>query len=146
VYGFSVIQLVIFQPGRRIFTVGGKQPFNLYYTEPMPVLIENQVTPHAFREGASRRLLHTNDLMVVVIDFFNGPWTAPDPYHKHTHEQISYVASGELIFFCEGEKEKRLSAGDMFSVPSDKLHTIQLLSERARLVDSFNPVREDFIS
>jgi len=39
-----------------------------------------------------------------------------------------------------------LKAGDVFCVPSGKQHTIKLLSEKARLVDSFNPIREDFIS
>jgi hypothetical protein len=38
-----------------------------------------------------------------------------------------------------------LKAGDMFEVPSGKLHTIKLLTEKARLVDSFSPIREDFL-
>jgi hypothetical protein len=33
----------------------------------------------------------------------------------------------------------------MFAVPSGKKHAIQLLSPTARLIDSFNPVREDFL-
>jgi quercetin dioxygenase-like cupin family protein len=84
--------------------------------------------------------------MLVVIDFNNGPWTAPEPFHSHIHEQASYVAEGELIFSCEGEPDKRLSSGDMFWVPSNKNHTIQLLSATARLIDSFNPLREDFLA
>ena len=111
----------------------------------MPVLKSTDVTPHAFREGASRSLIHTDHLMVVVIDFFNGPWAEPDPYHHHVHEQISYIASGEIIFICEGEPDQRLSTGDMFAVPSNRPHTIKLLSEKARLVDSFTPVRGDFL-
>jgi len=35
-------------------------------------------------------------------------------------------------------------AGDMFAVPPEKKHTIKLLTEKVRLVDSFNPIREDF--
>lgn len=111
----------------------------------MPVLKAEDVVPHVFREGASRVILNTKDLMVVVIDFFNGPWDAPDPYHQHVHEQVTYVASGEILFLCEGEKDEKLRAGDLFSVPSNKLHTIQLLSKSARLVDSFNPVRQDLL-
>jgi hypothetical protein len=38
-----------------------------------------------------------------------------------------------------------LSAGDLVAIPSGRPHAIQLPSERARLVDSFNPVREDFL-
>lgn len=111
----------------------------------MPVLKASEVIPHTFREGATRTLLHTNDLMVVVIDFFNGPWSEADPVHHHVHEQITYVASGEILFICEGEEDKTLRTGDMFAVPSGRSHTIRLLSEKARLVDSFSPVREDFI-
>jgi quercetin dioxygenase-like cupin family protein len=111
----------------------------------MPVLKAAEVESPVFREGASRILTRTENLMVVVIDFFGGPWKEPDPFHKHVHEQITYVASGEILFLCEGETAQRLQAGDLFSVASDKLHTIQLLSPKARLVDSFTPVREDFL-
>jgi hypothetical protein len=33
----------------------------------------------------------------------------------------------------------------MFCVPSGKLHTIQVLSTHVRLVDSFTPLRTDFL-
>lgn len=84
-------------------------------------------------------------MLTAVIEFTNGPWAAADPPHSHVHEQITYVAEGDIIFFCEGEPEQRLTAGDMFSVPSGKQHTIQLLSKTAKLIDSFTPVREDFL-
>jgi len=91
-------------------------------------------------------VIHTNDLMTVVLDIENGPWTAPDPYHSHPHEQISYVAEGEILFLAEGEEPRRLAAGDLFAVPSGRPHSIQLLSKKARLVDTFNPIREDFLA
>ena len=111
----------------------------------MAVLKELDAHPTQVKEGLHRRLLHTKDLMMVVIDFDNGPWAERDPFHQHVHEQTTYVAEGEVIFFCEGEPDQRLTKGDMFSVPSNKLHAIQLLAPRARLVDTFNPIREDFI-
>ena len=83
--------------------------------------------------------------MSVLIDFIDGPWDNPEPYHSHPHEQTSYIASGEIMFFCEGEKEQLLKAGDMFAVPSGVKHTIQLLTREARLIDSFTPLREDFL-
>lgn len=111
----------------------------------MPVLKVKEAKSTVVKDGVVRRLVHTPRLMMVVIDFTNGPWTAPDPPHSHSHEQATYVESGEIIFFCDGEPDKRLSAGDMFWVPSNKRHTIQLLSASARLVDSFNPIREEFL-
>ena len=110
----------------------------------MPVLKADEAKVVEVKKGLSRRMLHTRNLMVVVIDFTNGPWNEPEPLQNHVHEQITYVAEGEILFFCEGEKEERLRAGDMFSVPSNKKHGIQLLSATAKLIDTFNPIREDF--
>lgn len=111
----------------------------------MPIIKSDEAVTQV-RPGVTRRLIHGENLMMVVIDFTNGPWTAPEPYHHHVHEQTSYVAEGELIFFCEGEPDQHLKAGDMFYVSSDKKHTIQLLSKTVRLIDSFNPLRHDFLS
>ena len=98
------------------------------------------------KPGVTRRLIHGKDLMMVVVDFTNGPWKEPEPPHHHIHEQTTYVAEGEILFFCEGEKEQLLKAGDMFFVPSDKKHTIQVLSKTVKLIDSFNPIRDEFLT
>ncbi|GAB4523114.1 MAG: cupin domain-containing protein [Anaerolineae bacterium] len=95
-------------------------------------------------EGRERYLAHTDSLMTVVIDFHDGPHAQPDPPHHHPHEQVTYVAAGELLFFV-GEEEYRLSAGDLIAVPSNVPHTIQILTPHVRLVDSFNPIREEFL-
>lgn len=97
------------------------------------------------RDGLSRRLVHTSGLMMVVIEFSEGPWAEPEPLQHHVHEQATYLAEGEILFFCEGEGVQKLKEGDMFWVPSNKKHGIQLLSTRAILIDSFNPIREEFL-
>ena len=111
----------------------------------MPVLKADDAVITTVKEGVRRRLIHTNDLMMVVIDFDGGPWKQPDPPHSHVHEQTTYVVEGEIVFFCEGEVEQRLKPGDMFSVPSGKEHTIQLLTSTAKLIDSFTPLRAEFL-
>lgn len=111
----------------------------------MAVLQFDKVPYEKVKDGLQRKIIHTKELMTVLIDFSNGPWEEPEPPHSHPHEQTSYVASGEIIFYCEGDDDQHLKAGDMFAVPSGKKHTIKLLSEKARLVDSFNPVRKDFL-
>lgn len=108
-------------------------------------LLLEQTPGERFREGWERRIIHTSQLMTVVIDVNNGPWTEADPLHSHPHEQITYVADGEILFLSEGDEPRRLSAGDLFAVPPNKPHSIQLLSKSARLVDSFTPLREDFL-
>lgn len=111
----------------------------------MATLKFDELAYEKVREGLERKLIHTDNLMTVLIDFTDGPWDEPEPPHSHPHEQTSYVADGEIMFFCEDEEPAKLKAGDMFAVPSRKKHTIQLLTPKARLVDSFNPIREDFL-
>jgi mannose-6-phosphate isomerase-like protein (cupin superfamily) len=111
----------------------------------MPILKQASATMMDVKPGVKRRMIFTDKLHTVVIDFSNGPWSAPDPFHNHIHEQITYVEHGVIDFLCEGEETQRLTAGDVFAVPSNKQHTIQLLSPTARLVDSFTPLREDFV-
>lgn len=111
----------------------------------MPVLKFNQSTPEIVREGLERRNIYTSNLMTVIVDFSNGPWPEAKPFHSHPHEQTCYLAQGEIIFYCEGESDQHLQPGDMFAVPSGRKHTIRLLTPTARLIDSFNPIRQDFI-
>jgi quercetin dioxygenase-like cupin family protein len=111
----------------------------------MSVLKFAETSPEVVRPGLERRIIFTSNLMTVIVDFTDGPWAEAEPYHSHPHEQTSYVESGEIIFYCEDEPEQFLKAGDLFGVPSGKKHTIRLLSEKARLIDSFNPIRQEFI-
>ena len=111
----------------------------------MATLLFDRVPYEKVRDGLQRKIIYSDKLMNVLIDFSDGPWEKPEPYHSHPHEQTSYVASGEIIFFCEGEEEQLLKAGDMFAVPSGIKHTIQLRTKEVRLVDSFTPLREDFL-
>lgn len=111
----------------------------------MTVLKFDEIQYEKVKEGLERKIIYTKELMTVLIDFSNGPWEEPEPPHSHPHQQTSYVAEGEIIFYCEGESEQHLKAGDMFAVPSGLKHTIKLLTKKARLIDSFHPVREDFL-
>ena len=110
----------------------------------MTVIRRNDTTPEPIAPGRTRYLAHTDDLMVVVIDFEDGPSAQPDPPHQHPHQQVTYVAEGELYFFIDGEPH-HLTAGDLITVPGDVPHCIQLLSARVRLVDTFTPIRADFL-
>jgi len=104
-----------------------------------------QQPPRTIKDGVTRSIIYTDRLMTAIIDFSNGPWAEPDPNHSHPHEQATYVAEGEIVFYCEGRPEERLKAGQMFAVPSGVKPTIKVLSKTARLVDSFTPIREEFL-
>ncbi len=110
----------------------------------MTVRRYQEMSAEKLREGAERRLAYLNNLMMVVLDLDDGPKAEPDPPHSHPHEQLCYVAEGEILFLMDG-KEARLGTGDIFLVPSGKPHTIQQLTQHVRLVDCFTPIREDFL-
>ncbi|MBN1837502.1 MAG: cupin domain-containing protein [Spirochaetales bacterium] len=99
----------------------------------------------AIGEGRTRVQVNTERLMMVVIDFEDGPAERPDPPHSHPHEQISYVVSGRVRYYL-GEEHADLEAGDMVTIPAEVPHSIQLLSPTVRLADAFHPVREDFLA
>jgi len=82
--------------------------------------------------------------MMVVMEFEDGPSLQPDPPHSHPHEQVTYVAQGEVYFFIKDVCHK-LGPGDLITVPPDVPHTIQLITAAATLVDTFTPLREDFL-
>jgi quercetin dioxygenase-like cupin family protein len=96
-------------------------------------------------KGLRRKLIHTDRLMMVVVEFTNGPADEADPFHDHPHEQVSYVAEGELILFIRGIGEKRLKQGDLFAIPPGIPHTVRTLTPVVRIIDSFTPLREDFL-
>jgi len=110
----------------------------------MGVLKSSEVTPYVIAPGRRRYLAHLPHLMMVVIDFEDGPAPQPDPPHSHPHEQISYVVSGEINLVL-GNEITHLNPGDVFTVPSNVSHSIQLLTPKARLVDTFTPIREEFL-
>ena len=110
----------------------------------MPSDIENNIIHEKVSHGFERKIAHLQNLMVVVCDFTNGPMEVPDPPHSHPHEQITYVAEGELLFF-KGNQEYRLHKGDLITVPTGIPHCIKTLSKHVILIDSFQPVREDFL-
>lgn len=111
----------------------------------MPVLKFNEAPVEKVKKGLERKIIHGENLMTVILDFSGGPWLEPETPHSHPHEQISYVATGEILFICEGEPSYHLKEGDAFYVPSGKKHGIKLLTEKARLIDNFTPLREDFL-
>jgi len=110
----------------------------------MPVFKESNAHPEKLSPHFERRITSLEKLMMVVCDFTNGPASEPDKPHSHPHEQITYVAEGELFLFL-GKEKHHLIKDDIFSVPPDIPHCIQNISCFVRLIDTFSPIREDFL-
>jgi len=111
----------------------------------MAVKIFDEVPFEVLNERIKRKIISTDNLMTVLVEFSGGPWPDADPLHNHPHEQTTYVAQGEVIFYTEGEPERLMKTGDMIAFGPYKKHAIKLLSKTARLIDSFSPIREDFL-
>ena len=101
--------------------------------------IEQKVSP-----DLKRTIANLENVMVVVCDFSNGPMKEPDPFHSHPHEQITYVAEGELVFYMD-QDQYHLRKGDIVTIPPNVKHCIRTLAKDVRLIDSFSPIRKDFI-
>jgi quercetin dioxygenase-like cupin family protein len=108
-------------------------------------LIDAESTWTDLAPGLRRKLIHTDQLMMVIVEFTNGPAEHPDPFHDHPHEQVSYIAKGELVLYVKGIGEQALKEGDMFAIPSGIPHTVKTLTPVVRIIDSFTPLREDFL-
>jgi quercetin dioxygenase-like cupin family protein len=110
----------------------------------MGILKRSEANPVSVAPGRQRYLAHTDHLMMVVMEFEDGPSLQPDPPHSHPHEQVACVVSGEILFFMDG-KPTRLGPGDLYAVPPNVPHCIQLLTKNAKIVDAFTPIRKDFL-
>ncbi len=102
----------------------------------------NETEVKKITEGVYRKVFYLKNLMTSIVDYTIGPAEKPEPLHFHHHEQISYIAKGQ-IFVIIGEKKKHMKKGDVFYIPANTPHSIQLLSKDVRIVDSYSPVMEE---
>ncbi|MEP0369288.1 MAG: cupin domain-containing protein [Cyclobacteriaceae bacterium] len=92
--------------------------------------------------GVSRKFLgYDNQIMMVLVKFEKGALGSP---HKHFHTQATYCASGKFEFEIDGVKQI-VSGGDGVYIEPNLLHSAVCL-EAGMLIDTFSPVREDFLS
>ena len=106
------------------------------------VFISNDSIPwEKVDTGVRRKIMAYDDkLMIVKVEFEKG---GIGSLHQHYHSQITHVESG--IFEVEINKEKKiLKAGDAFYIPPNVIHGAVCI-ERGVLIDTFSPMREDFI-
>ena len=91
--------------------------------------------------GVSRKILgYDNQIMMVLVNFEKGALGSP---HQHFHTQTTYCVEGKFEFTIDGEK-KIISAGDGVYIEPNLLHSAVCL-EAGKLIDTFSPVREDFL-
>ena len=91
--------------------------------------------------GLYRKMMgYNSELMLLAVKFDKG---GIGYVHQHIHSQSSYVASGVFEVTINNEK-KTLYPGDGFFVESNAPHGAICLEEGI-LIDTFSPMREDFL-
>ncbi|TRW21528.1 cupin domain-containing protein [Flavobacterium zepuense] len=92
-------------------------------------------------EGVKRQITgYDVSLMTVKVAFETG---AVGVLHQHYHSQTSYVASGKFEVTVNGDVQV-LQTGDVFYAAPNIWHGVLCL-EAGMLIDSFSPIREDFL-
>jgi quercetin dioxygenase-like cupin family protein len=89
--------------------------------------------------GFTGKYYHANALSIGWLDAKAGHTV---PLHAHVHEQVSFVQEGKMLFIIE-DKEFILEAGMAITVAPNLKHGATAITD-CKLVDVFNPVREDY--
>lgn len=104
-------------------------------------IFDNEIEWEYINDGMQRQILGYDDqIMLVKIKFMTG---GVGTVHSHVHRQCTYVASGVFEFEIDGEK-KVVKTGDGLYMEPNVPHGVLCL-EAGLLIDTFSPVRADFL-
>lgn len=90
-------------------------------------------------KGLKAKVVHTKNKTYAFWEIEKGT-ILPD--HKHIHEQISMVTSGDLELVVDGQTTI-MKKGMVAIIPSNTSHSAKAISN-VELIDIFSPIREDF--
>lgn len=107
-----------------------------------PFVVAKETPKEDLGGGISRQILgYGPEIMLVRVWLDKG---SVGDVHTHPHSQTTYIESGKFEVFIDGEK-RVLEAGDSTYIAPHLEHGLVCL-ETGALLDSFSPVREDFLS
>lgn len=96
------------------------------------------------RPGFSRTGIRTDDA-VTTVNWFEPGYTTVGP-HSHPFDQLSYVLSGAMRFYIDGEPYDVVAPGAIY-IPADLPHCAEPLgTERVLNLDVFSPARHDYLA
>lgn len=101
-------------------------------------------------DNSSREVLAYGDQLMNARIFFKkglDPETAI-PVHNHPHVQTTYVLKGSFKFiikYSDHDDIQVVKAGDGIYFPAQLFHGCIPLEDDSQLLDSFTPIREDFL-
>jgi len=97
------------------------------------------ITARETAPGYSGRFIHTAGMTLAYFDIKAG---SASPEHAHVHEQVSQVLEGVFQLTVAGEPVI-LRPGAVLVIPSNVPHSGLAITD-CKLLDIFDPVREDF--
>ena len=99
----------------------------------------SSIPPKETAPGYSGRFIHTAGMTLAYFEINAG---SASPEHAHVHEQVSQVLEGVFQLTVSGEPFI-LKPGAVLVIPSNVPHSGLAITD-CKLLDIFNPVREDF--
>ncbi|MEO1648576.1 MAG: cupin domain-containing protein [Pseudomonadota bacterium] len=105
-------------------------------------VVANKIPKDDLGGGISRQILgYGPEIMTVRVWFEKG---SVGQVHSHPHSQTTYVESGLFEMFIDGTKHE-MGPGDCVYMAPNLDHGSVCLEEGV-LIDTFSPVRYDFLS
>lgn len=98
--------------------------------------------------NTTRKVLAYGDGLMNALITFAKAEDKEIPFHHHEHVQTTYVLKGSFKFAIDypaGREEKIVTAGDAIYFPANIPHGCIPLEDESQLLDSFSPIREDFL-
>lgn len=105
----------------------------------MPFISEGDLKQNEIAPGFLARFIHTAGVTIAYVNIKSGSVL---PEHSHVQDQITQVIEGKLELTVGGETQV-VSAGQIAVIPSNVKHSAIARSE-CKVIDVFNPVREDY--
>lgn len=98
-----------------------------------------EIKPKELVDGIIGHYAHGDNITLGYIEIEEG---SNLPEHFHVHEQITYILEGQLDMTIGGEPCS-LTAGMYYVIPSNTPHSAVAVTA-CKVIDVFNPVREDY--
>ena len=105
-------------------------------------IVDNDIKWEQVNDGMRRQILGYDDqIMMVKIEFLAG---GKGDIHSHVHCQCTYIVSGIFEFEIDGEI-RTVKTGDGLYMEPNVPHGV-ICMEAGTLIDTFSPVRLDFLN
>lgn len=107
----------------------------------MPFFDQGEQPTKTIFPGVTITTAWGDEMMLSFVHFeYAG---AEVPTHTHPHEQMGVGLEGEFELVIDGDA-RVVRKGDSYWMPSNVPHSARSLSDSARALDVFHPIREEY--